>query len=705
MSEQAHIAHTGLSSQQARDVLARDGFNELPRAARRTPFRIALEVMREPMLAMLLAAGGVYLVLGDRTEALILLIFACFSIGVTIVQEARTENVLEALRDMAAPRALVIRDGETVRIAGREVVVGDLLVLDQGDRIAADALLIEARELEADESLLTGESVPVRKRLALADEAPPVEAGGDDKPHVFAGAIITHGRGMARVVATGARSSIGRIGHSLANLETGAPRLQIETARIVRICAAAGLAIAALVVVLAGLASGDWLDAILSGIATGMALLPEEFPVVLTIFLAMGAWRIASLGVLTRRASAIEAMGAVTVLCTDKTGTLTQNRMTVTELWLADGRVAFAIAEAVAPAFRALLEASALASAPIPVDPMETAFHAAARAALVPARDAMVLVHTHGLRPDLLAMSNVWQSGDGAGELVVAAKGAPEAIARLCRLDDNANAALAAAARSMAGRSMRVLGVAMAHAADGNPARPHEAYDFALLGLVGLADPLRAGVPEAIAQCQSAGIRVVMITGDYAPTARAIAAQAGIAAGDVLTGSEIAALGDAELADRVGTVAIFARTMPEQKLRIVSALKVNGAVVGGAGGEPADGASAPQSRRAAVFRRHGGAGIGARRIVSPPARGDLPAGCPPVPPYRRIAEPGLLRTGCRNPRPDPGQSVVSRCAVARGAARKCRFPLCSGLYRGRQRPDPDGPLNPARVRARAARHR
>jgi len=571
--------HTGLSASLARARFERDGPNELPRANRRTPLRIALEVVCEPMLAMLLAAGGIYLLLGDRTEALILLLFAVLSIVITIVQEARTENALEALRDLSAPRARVVRDGETLRIPGREVVEGDILVLDQGDRIAADAMLLETRELEADESLLTGESVPVRKRAAREGEAGQAETGGDDRPQIYSGSIVTRGGGIACVTATGSRSRIGQIGRSLETLETEVPHLQRETSRIVGICAAGGMGIALLVVLLYGFLRGGWLDAFLAGIATAMSLLPEEFPVVLTIFLAMGAWRIAQVGVLTRRTAAIEAMGAATVLCTDKTGTLTQNRMTVTELWLPSGGHSLVMDELGDPGLQAVLEASALASAPVPVDPMEIAFHAAAHQAGIAAAGGRHLVHSYGLRPDLLAMSNIWQSKDQDGPSIVAAKGAPEAIARLCRLEGKALRKLEEAAQAMAARGMRVLGVASAEAGPGAAERDHEAHDFQLLGLAGLADPLRAGVVEAVAKCRSAGVRVVMITGDYAATARAIADQAGIESGTLMTGAEVAALSDEALAARVGKVAIFARTMPEQKLRIVLALKAAGEVV------------------------------------------------------------------------------------------------------------------------------
>jgi Ca2+-transporting ATPase len=572
------MTDAGLAPAEAAARLAKDGPNELARAGQRSILRIALGVLREPMLALLLLGGGAYLLLGSLSEALILLAFATFSIAVTVIQEARTEHVLEALRDLSAPRALVIRGGARLRIAGRDVVRGDLLVLEQGDRIAADARLVEAHDLQADESLLTGESVPVGKIAAAArsDETAP-RPGGDGLPFLYSGSLVTRGSGIARVLATGPRSEIGRIGQSLAGLETEAPRLQRETTRIVGWCALGGGAVALLVVLLFGLLRGGWIEAVLAGIAIGMSMLPEEFPVVLTVFLAMGAWRIGKVGVLTRRAAAIETLGSATVLCTDKTGTLTENRMSVAALWLPSGET-FALKPGLAlpDRFHALVETAALASAEAPSDPMEIALHGA-RGKEAPLAEAHGdLVQAYALRPDLLAMSNVWDDGE---DLTLSAKGAPEAIAGLCRLSDAGHAAMKAAVEAMAKRGIRVLAVATAAPKDRNWARSQHAYHYRLTGLVGLADPLRPSVPAAVAECRSAGIRVVMITGDHAATARAIAAEAGIADGDVLTGDDLAALDDAALAQRLPTVTVFARIMPEQKLRIVQALKAAGEIV------------------------------------------------------------------------------------------------------------------------------
>ncbi|OAN53340.1 cation-translocating P-type ATPase [Sphingobium sp. TCM1] len=577
-------SRSGLTATEARRRFDAQGPNELPRTGRRTVPHILAEVVREPMLALLLAGGVAYMLLGDLGEALILLGFATFSIGITVIQESRTEHVLEALRDLSAPRALVIRDGTRIRIAGREVVEGDLLVLEQGDRVAADAMLVSADDLQADESLLTGESVPVRKQPALqGEELLQRRPGGEDQPLVYSGSLITRGSGLALAIATGPRSEIGKIGQSLSTLDAEPPRLRRETARIVRLCAIGGGFVALLVVLLFGLLRGGWIDALLAGIAIGMSMLPEEFPVVLTIFLAMGAWRIAQAGVLTRRAAAIETLGSATILCTDKTGTLTENRMAVTELWLASGEIGAVDGMTVlSPRFHELLDASILASAPVPVDPMEVAFHqtGAAIPELAKRRAGLSLAHSYGLRPELLAMTNVWETSDPEAACTVAAKGAPEAIAALCHLSSAERSRLETAVDTMAQRGMRVLGVATASTSPGSALpESQQNYDFALIGLIGLADPLRASVPAAVAECRSAGIKVVMITGDYAATARTIATQAGIMDGDVLTGTDLAALDDAALAERLKTVTVFARIMPEQKLRIVTAYKAEGEIV------------------------------------------------------------------------------------------------------------------------------
>ncbi len=605
----------GLTSDQAAARLKADGPNALPRAKRRSPLLIILNVLREPMLALLLAGGVVYLLLGSRAEALILLAFACMSIGITAVQEARTERVLEALRDLTSPRALVVRSGARLRIAGTDVVRGDIIVLAEGDRVPADARLLQAADLSADESLLTGEAVPVRKAVGAADAI--ARPGGEDQPLVFSGTLIVRGTALAEVTATGARSEIGKIGTSLDQLETGTPHLQRQMRTLVLAFALIGGAVALLVVGLYGWLRGDWLDGVLAGIAVGMAMLPEEFPMVLAVFMAMGAWRISKARVLTRRASAIESLGAASVLCTDKTGTLTENRMTIAALHLVGGQSFTISKDAVPDAFRELVAAGVMASAPEPYDPMEKAFHALAKAdwrkrERLPG-DGRRLIRSYPLSSKLLAMSQVWDRDDGKGRQMVAAKGAPEAIADLCHLDGPARAKMTQAVDTMAAIGLRVLGVAEADFAGKDlPADQHD-FHYRFLGLVGLADPLRASVPAAVAQCKSAGIRVIMITGDYPATALAIAKDAGIGGDTVIDGTALAAMTEADLAKAVQTATVFARILPEQKLRIVKALQANGAIVAMTGDGVND---APSLKAADIGVAMGGRGTDVAREAS-----------------------------------------------------------------------------------------
>jgi len=611
----------GLSEADARARLKAEGYNELPRPDRRTPLHIILEVLREPMLALLIGGGVIYLILGDLKEALILLAFATLSIVITVVQETRTERVLEALRDLTSPRALVIRDGARKRIAGREVVRGDVVVLAEGDRVPADAVLIQSHDLQTDESLLTGESIPVRKIAGSnVDSSIARRPGGDDLPYVFSGSLIVRGRGIGEVIATGALSEIGKIGQSLSALETEQPRLQAQTRRLVGVFAVAGGAVSILAVLLYGTLRGGWLDAVLAGIALGMSMLPEELPVVLTVFMAMGAWRISRARVLTRRAAAIEALGSATVLCTDKTGTLTENRMSVVELSLKNGEIfrpRKASGEKMPEDFHGLVRFGLLASEREPFDPMERAFHDLAREQLGeterPPGPQWKLVHTYGLRPGLLAMSQVWQSTDARQEFVIAAKGAPEAIADLCHLNAPDVAALTRSMDAMAAEGLRVLGVARASFAGQTWPDSQHNFSFKFLGLIGLADPLRPSVPDAVSECRSAGIKVIMITGDYPTTARAIARQAGFDTEDFVTGTEVEQLTNGELAVRVRTATVFARIMPEQKLRIVNALKANGEIVAMTGDGVND---APSLKAAHIGIAMGGRGTDVAREAS-----------------------------------------------------------------------------------------
>jgi P-type Ca2+ transporter type 2C len=605
----------GLTAREAAERLAAEGPNLLPRPERRTFLRIVTEILREPMFALLLGAGGVYLLLGDLKEAVILFLFACTSVGIAIVQETRTERVLESLRDLTSPRALVVRDGVETRIAGAEVVRGDVVVLAEGDRVPADARVLAAHDLMTDESLLTGESVPVSKRASPATPSS-ARPGGDNLPFVYSGSLVVRGNGRAEVMATGPRSEIGKIGVAITRIEIEPPRLQAETGRLVRRFAAVSLSLSALAVPLYGFMRGGWLDAVLSGIALGMSMLPEEFPLVLTVFMVMGAWRISSARVLTRRVSAIETLGAATVLCTDKTGTLTENRMTIVELRAGKETWRPVKGAPLTGGSADVIRCGILASAREPFDPMEKAFYALGREIFASEDEphrGLALKWEYGLRADLLAVTNVWAGRDGSG-LVAAVKGAPEAVAALCGLPSADRGRLGRDIDQMAGEGMRVLGVARAALpSDIAPPETPRSLPFEFVGLVGLADPLRATVPAAVRECRSAGIRVVMITGDYAQTARAITAQAGLDSSEILSGAELETMSEAELAQRARRTTVFARTMPEQKLRIVQALKANGEIVAMTGDGVND---APSLKAAHIGIAMGGRGTDVAREAS-----------------------------------------------------------------------------------------
>jgi Ca2+-transporting ATPase len=575
------MTETGLSSNEAAQRLRLQGANELRGSSGRSFWHLAFEVLREPMFLLLLACGVLYWGLGDRQEALILLGFVFFIMAITITQDWKTERALSALRDLSSPRAVVVRDGVQRRIPGREVVEGDLLILSEGDRVPADARLISASHLAVDESLLTGESVPVRKLPSLNNQHTSPRPGGEDLPFVFASTLVVQGQGVARVTATGLRSEVGKIGAALKSLSPESTPLQKETNALVRRLAVGAIALCLAVIIIYGLSRADWMGGLLAGLTLAMAILPNEFPMVLVIFLSLGAWRLSKKRVLTRRMSAVETLGAATVLCVDKTGTLTQNRMVLHTVF-ADRQTFRLGTETVPPAFHPLIDFGLLASQPNPVDPMEQAIERVHRPETgMPARThpEWTREHEYPLSRGLLAMSNLWVSPEGT-QAFAAAKGAPEAIFDLCHLPEPERQRLSKVIETLSSEGLRVLGVATAEPpAQTRPSNQHD-FDFNFVGLLGFLDPVRPGVPAAVADAQRAGLRVVMITGDHPGTAMSVARAIGIAQADnALTGPELERLSESALREAIGKINIFARVVPEQKLRLVQALKASGEIV------------------------------------------------------------------------------------------------------------------------------
>ncbi|WP_309391949.1 cation-translocating P-type ATPase [Chelatococcus sambhunathii] len=567
----------GLTAQEAASRSRMAGPNEPP-SQRRSKLKIAIGVVREPMFLLLIGAAGLYFAVGDRVEGAVMVAAAGLSVGLVIVQQIRSERALDALRVLSEPTARVVRDGVVTRVPARELAPGDLLVLAEGDRAPADGVLVEGGPLRIDESALTGESAPVIKTADPAFEAgrsPETAKDMNDVAAVLAGALVVGGQGAVVVSHIGAATQLGRIGASLASVETTRSPLQIATARFVRWLGLAAIGFCVIVAVAYGVLRGGWVDGGLAGLTLAIALIPEEFPTVLAIFLALGAWRLSRQNVLTRRSAAVEALGGVSALCVDKTGTLTVNRMRVAATW-SPGRPFPSDGAASAHEGRVVAVAR-LACATPAVDPMDQAI-----AALGETKPSEILADrlraAYPLTAKRLAFAQDWLTDEGRS--IVAAKGAPESIFDMCGLQSAERLLARRVAEEMARRGLRVLGVAEATGPLAAPSETIDDLSFRFTGLIAFEDPVRADVPQAIALCRRAGIRVIMITGDAPLTAEAIAQDAGIpVVGGVLCGAQLDAMTPRELALRAAETCVFARVSPEQKLALVDALKRNGEIV------------------------------------------------------------------------------------------------------------------------------
>ncbi len=573
----------GLDDKDVLERLQRAGYNELPSQKRQSIFSLFINVIREPMLLMLIGSGIIYLFLGDVKDALMLLTFVIVVIGITFYQERKTEKALDALKKLASPKALVIRHGEEKYIFSKELVKDDIILLKEGDRVPADAVLLSTTNLLVDESLLTGESLAVGKSLWNGRD-PMISAGGENLPYIFSGTMITQGHAIAKVIATGINTQIGHIGKSLQTIKEEDTLLKRETDKIIKNFTIIGLALCALIVIIYVLTKGNFIKGFLAGITLGMALLPEEFPVILLVFLTLGAWRLSKSNVLTRKTAAIETLGAATTLCVDKTGTLTFNKMKLEALMVNGQTFNFQREKTrhLPEIFHPLCEYAYLASQKNPFDPIEKEIKSNMEKFLADSEHVHInweLIKEYPLSKSLLALSHVWASPN-AKKYVIATKGAPEAIGDLCHLTKSQKQTLIAQINTMTGNGLRVLGIARS-LFDKRvlPTTQHD-YDFEFIGLIGFTDPVRAVVKQSITNCYNAKVRVIMITGDYPNTAQYIAHQIGLKNPEhYITGQQLASMKQEELCEKIKSINIFARVVPEQKLAIVNALKANGEIV------------------------------------------------------------------------------------------------------------------------------
>jgi len=577
-------------------------YNELPTAKSKNIGQIALEVFKEPMFVLLLVCSSIYLLLGDYTEGIMLSASILIIIFITFYQYQKTERAIESLRQLSSPKAMVIRNGQTVKIPSREIVIGDIVLVNEGDRIPADGLLIHGTNLSVDESMLTGESIPVSKDTLVHEGS----------SQVFSGTLVVQGSGKLEVNAIGIHTEFGKIGKSLQQIVQDPTRLQKEMKVLIRNLFIIGGFLSVLVVIAFYLTRGDFVASLLSGLASAMAILPEEFPVVLTIFLAIGAWRLSQQNVLTRNPSAIETLGSATVLCSDKTGTITQNNMVLATLIKEHFIIEKNEFEENIENIEELIFTAILASPPESIDPMERAVYALNKTLPSSQPSSFTLRKEYPLSKDLFAMTRVLE--DENGQIFVGSKGAPEAILELCHISEEEKIHLLSKVKMLAKRGQRILGVAKGKVENREFPVSQKDFSFEFMGFLGFEDPIRPEVPEAIKQCYSAGIKVIMITGDYPETAKNIGKQAGLNELDeILTGHDLKNLTESELKEKIRHVNIFARIIPEQKLQIIKALKANGEIVAMTGDGVND---APALKAADIGISMGGKGTDVARESS-----------------------------------------------------------------------------------------
>ena len=562
---------TGLSSVEAKKLQDKYGKNELTPQKKESFIKKVFHIICEPMFLLLIVAAVIYFILGEPRDGAIMLIFVIGIISIDVIQEWKTDKTLNALKDLSAPHVKVIRDGKETVIASADLVPNDLMIIYEGVKIPADGIVIKCNDLCVDESSLTGEAEGVWK--VTTDNA----VSTNDywrKDYCYAGTLVTQGTATVLVDKIGATTEYGKIGANVASAPQEDTPLQKQTGSLVKICAG----IAAVLFVLVGVFTyfnipdhvfGERIiESILSGITLAMAMIPEEFPVILTVFLSMGAWRLAKKQSLVRRLPSVETLGAVSVLCVDKTGTITMNQMTVQNNWALNEDT------------HSLIETMGLGCETDAYDPMEKAMLSYCDSNGISKEHLFggELITEYAFTNELKMMGHVWRRN---GEIIIAAKGSPERILTVCNITDADRDITEQKITEMSKEGLRVIAVAtMRPQSDKEIPDKITNCSLTLLGLIGLADPPRESVKNDIAVCNRAGIRVVMITGDNGITAASIAKKIGMPNSDhIITGDMLNEMSDEELREKVKDVSIFSRVVPEHKMRIVKAFKENGEIV------------------------------------------------------------------------------------------------------------------------------
>ena len=560
------LKNEGLSHKEAKERLEKFGLNELVKYQKPNPFKKLLSIFSEPMFLLLLGAAFLYILLKEPREAIIMMVFVGFVASITFIQEWRTEKMLHALKELTSPQVTVIRESNKMVIPSIDLVPGDIVIIEEGQRIPADIEVLEYSGFSVDESSLTGESEPVQK---ITKQEFSKDSSEYWKPYLlYAGTLSVSGKCLGIVISTGILTEYGKIGKALSTSKDQLTPLQRKTKKLVKVFAIGGLFFCVLVMLFSYIRSFDLIKSILAGVTLAMAIIPEEFPVVLVIFLSMGAFRMAKQNALLRKIAAVETLGSATVLCVDKTGTLTKNQMTVIDSFRYDSDSS--------KTFK-LEDVLVLASEKDPFDPMEKAIQAFSGLSRdeIEKSKKLTFIKNYPFDSQSKMMANEYQLET---DYCITLKGSAESLLGLCSLSNEARKMIELEIDKMADRGLRVL--AAAESCGSEKSIHLNQIKFTFKGLIGLQDPPKDGVPESIKLCQEAGIRVVMITGDYEKTAIAIGKQIGLKFSQkTISGHLLDKLSSEELAEAVKECDIFSRVIPEQKMKIVQALKKNGEIV------------------------------------------------------------------------------------------------------------------------------
>ncbi|MFZ6015600.1 MAG: cation-translocating P-type ATPase [Patescibacteria group bacterium] len=566
-------AYSGLKEERVISNQKKYGPNQLYEQESKGIFHYTKRLVQEPMLLMLLIAALLYFFIGSTWDGLLMIAGVLVMIGIDVYQERKTDKALEALKELSTPKVTVIRNGQTESILSLNLTVDDIMVVQEGDRIAGDGIILDTSNFSVDESLLTGEPGAIFK-------SPSPNGSKDRKFKVFTGTLVLSGQAVARVTAIGNKTQYGSIGESLAKISDERTPLQRQTGRIVKIFGTVGALACLSLMAIVYLRSQDLVDSLLKGLTLAISVIPEEIPVVLTVFAALGAYRLTRKQTLVRKINAVETLGHITTLCTDKTGTLTENRMALEEVFAGNHLINIKTAKKQRNELRDAVGFAILASQPNPYDPMDISIHELGKKIGMRPKNIYFkknLIHEYGFDQKLKFMGHLWKSGK---DKTLVIKGSAEHVLERCKLSKSKKNDLNKQIDDLAGRGLRVLAVAYKRNGNGEPKTLKKAKDFEFVALLGFRDPPRADARRAIKIARSAGIIVRMITGDHPQTAMHIAKAVGIScSGGVITGAELEKINEADLADKIHGLHVFARINPEQKLKIISALKRNGEVV------------------------------------------------------------------------------------------------------------------------------